>query len=157
MNYIMLEGKRIELSTETVENLKKQLLPKKELGWKPKYKEEYYYVCSDGNVGNTFWYKYDTDNHRYNTGNCFKTREQAKKYKAYLEDDTQKQLALIRQYAIMNDDFEADWNDEGQLKYFLYYDNMDDMWREDFWTCRREGTTYMSKKCADELLEILNK
>lgn len=49
--------------------------------WKPKYDDIYWYASIDGRVYSTTWTKHNDDIHRYILGNCFKTKEEAEKYK----------------------------------------------------------------------------
>lgn len=47
--------------------------------WRAEYGGEYFFVTSHGKVRAAIDYKYDYDTNRYNFGNYFKTKEQAKK------------------------------------------------------------------------------
>ncbi len=47
--------------------------------WRAEYCGEYFLVTSHGKVRAAIDYKYDYDTNRYNFGNYFKTKEQAKK------------------------------------------------------------------------------
>lgn len=59
--------------------------------WKPEIDEEYYSLGSDGSVMNDEWVGLDIDNDRFDIGNCFKTKEEAKQVAEYL-----KALAVVR-------------------------------------------------------------
>lgn len=60
--------------------------------WKPVYAEKYYYLAGYGPVDcGTFNDDFDTDNGRFEIGNCFKTEEEAKRVVEYL-----KALAVVR-------------------------------------------------------------
>ena len=45
--------------------------------WKPRLVDHYYYITTRGEVMEEVWYNIDTDNSRYEFGNCFKTRQEA--------------------------------------------------------------------------------
>ena len=45
--------------------------------WKPRLVNHYYYITTRGEVMEELWYNIDTDNSRYEFGNCFKTFEEA--------------------------------------------------------------------------------
>lgn len=50
--------------------------------WKPKYKEQYYFINACGDVmPDVFYNDVVIDNYRYLLGNCFKTEIQAEKHK----------------------------------------------------------------------------
>lgn len=53
---------------------KKQLV---DWRWKPKEKEIYWLILSDGHISNVFFKNDEYDNNAYNFGNCFRTREEA--------------------------------------------------------------------------------
>lgn len=50
---------------------------KPEEPWKPKLKEIYFFVNTNGETDFNSWFGTDLDNNRYEFGNCFKTREEA--------------------------------------------------------------------------------
>lgn len=45
--------------------------------WKPEFGEDYYFVCSRGEVGDDTWTNHNSDKTTYNSYNCFKTKEEA--------------------------------------------------------------------------------
>lgn len=118
MKKIIFDNKEIEISDESFEAFKQQFLPK-DKRWVPEYGEKYWYV---NNVGNEDWryYKNDViDNFRINTGNCFKTREEAEKHQ-----DKLFAIAEVTAYMYENDlVLEPDWSDKKQRKYYIYYYN----------------------------------
>lgn len=81
----------------------------KEYFWKPKEKEQYYYVCSfnDVTIGNY---------HQENVYRPFKTREEAEKYAAY-----RKAEEILREaIANANKGWTPDFTDNRQENYFVY-------------------------------------
>ena len=74
-NYIVIEGKKIELSKETVENFKKQL--KEESPWRAKLGGKYFFVCANGGVEASIERRCQADEFLYNVGNYFETVKEA--------------------------------------------------------------------------------
>ena len=84
----------------------------------PKKGEVYYFVDSAGYVSHTYWAGGEDDLFRFNTGNCFKTEQEAIDFKENLLTKQQlKDLALE-----LNNGVKIDWEDENQVKYHLCYD-----------------------------------
>lgn len=59
----------------------KEPVSKKSVKQMPKYDERYYYISDSGVIISTPWYSTDSDIFRFNTGNCFKTKQEAEDYK----------------------------------------------------------------------------
>ena len=58
----------INLDNGSVEEFYKEIkLPK----WKPKYRDSYFYVDTDGLIVAEVWYNKQIDKSRYEFGNCF--------------------------------------------------------------------------------------
>ena len=54
-------------------------------------------------------------------------------------------------------DWEADWADEIQVKYSVFYAYIGKLWKRDFsHTLRTESTVYMSRDCSEGLVAKLN-
>lgn len=45
--------------------------------WKPKICEQYWFIDRDGDVRYHLWTEWDSDNDKYDFGNCFRTKEEA--------------------------------------------------------------------------------
>lgn len=84
--------------------------------WKPEYDEWYFYVSGYGVIGSNVWINDYTDNGYYEIGNCFKTEEEAK----FALEKTKVEAELCR-FAEKNNEYEIDWKDEDQEKWFIYY------------------------------------
>ena len=81
----------------------------------PKKGEVYYFVDSAGYISHTCWAGGEDDLFRFNTGNCFKTEQEAEEYKEnLLTKQALKDLVLE-----LNNGVEIDWNDCNR-KYFIY-------------------------------------
>ena len=64
---------------------------------------------------------------------------------------------LLKYVKEFGGDWEADWYDESQAKFLVFYDYKDRLW--DFarrWTLCTSGAVYMSKDCAEGLVAKLN-
>lgn len=84
----------------------------------PEYGEKYFFVNSRGDIDYKFWEEIETDLFRFNTGNCFKTEQEAEEYKENLLTKQQlKDLALE-----LNNGVEFDWENDNQHKYVIYVD-----------------------------------
>ena len=89
---------------------------KKGVRQKPKYGEKYFFVDSRGYIDYKFWEEIETDLFRFNTGNCFKTEQEAEDYKEnLLTKQALKDLALE-----LNNGVEIDWKSEKKYKHYLY-------------------------------------
>ena len=84
--------------------------------WKPEYDEWYFYVSGYGIVGSNVWINAYIDNGYYEIGNCFKTEEEADFALEKLKVE-----AELRRFAEENNEYEIDWKDDDQEKWFMYY------------------------------------
>lgn len=123
MNKKALENK-IEALEKQLEKLKKEVNSpefegiKKGVRQKPEDGEEYLFIDSFGEIYHNDWCGDYQDLFRYNTGNCFKTEQEALDYKEnLLTKQALKDLALE-----LNNGVEIDWDNENQYKYQIYFD-----------------------------------
>lgn len=108
---------RIEVLEKEVKSNKDEEV-KKSLRQKPKKGEVYYFLDSAGYVSHTYWTNSEDDLFRFNTGNCFKTEQEAEEYKEnLLTKQVLKDLALE-----LNDGIEIYWDYFHQPKYYILYD-----------------------------------
>ena len=82
--------------------------------WKPETNERYYSIDEYGDIDSYYWDNDRYDNFGYSQRNVFKTREEAEKHLEYL-----KSLAILRDDA---GDWEPDWKNTRQTKYYIYFD-----------------------------------
>lgn len=122
MNKKEIENK-IEALEKQLEELKKEVNSpefegiKKGGRWKPECGVVYFYLKHDGYIGSTHWGIEDTDLFRFNTGNCFKTGQEAIDYKEnLLTKQALKDLALE-----LNNGVAVDWENYEQSKFSIYY------------------------------------
>lgn len=84
--------------------------------WKPEDNEKYFYVSGRGVINICRWINDTTDNGCYEIGNCFKTKEEAE-----FALEKAKVEAELRRFAEENNEYEIDWEDDDQEKWFIYY------------------------------------
>lgn len=93
---------------------------KESKAWRPKEGETYYVVDYDGIVLNMVYEADDIDYKAINTGNCFKTKEEADHMVEKL-----KVINELKNFALENNEEEIDWNNLSQRKYVIIYDPED--------------------------------
>lgn len=115
MKKITIDNKEIEISDESFEALKSQLISDE---WVLKHMEGYWYVNDSGYMGKDFWFCNDFDNYRLDMGNVFRTKEEAKARVVQLRAEARVRREIREKgYALKN----VDWGDETQKKYYIYY------------------------------------
>lgn len=125
----MVKKKELQNKIEDLENqlaeLKKQVNTIEDEGIKkgvrqtPKVGDKYFYFYSGGLIVWSKWQDTELDLFRFNTGNCFKTEQEAKDFKEnILTKQALKDLALE-----LNNGVKIDWKSEKQDKYYLYLDH----------------------------------
>jgi len=109
---------RIEEIEKQIAELKKQVEEEKPvIRWRAKKCSDYYSITSNGDDLSYFDRRQYGDDYRYNTGNYFKTEQEARDYKRRLLIEQQiKDIALN-----LNDGEEIDWNDSKQPKFYINY------------------------------------
>ena len=83
---------------------------------KPKNNEKYFFISGCGVINSFRWINDSTDNGCYGIGNCFKTEEEAEFALEKAKVETE-----LRRFAEENNEYEIDWTDEDQEKWFMYY------------------------------------
>ena len=135
-NYIMLNGKRVDL---TDEQIKKLGLNVKEDTWiKQKYGELYYFIASDGEIISDTDTR-PSDNERYKVAN-YCTDKNIMQQRALHETLDR----LLWRFSMQNDGDKIDWNVTSR-KYFITYDYRDEEFRVDYYQtsigCALKSTT----------------
>lgn len=111
-NYIVINGKRAELTKEQMEQLGIEIEENKR--WRADHGEKYYLVNTTGDVLDARERNDTSSFFRYYSHNYFRTREEAKIYARVLETEM-----LLKKYA-------DEHNEEfGDCKYELYTDEID--------------------------------
>lgn len=83
---------------------------------KPENNEKYFFISGCGVINSFRWINDSTDNGCYGIGNCFKTKEEAE-----FALEKAKVEAELRRFAEENNEYEIDWEDDDQKKWFIYY------------------------------------
>lgn len=86
--------------------------------WKPEENEKYYYLYSYGKIEEDTWDNANADRIRYEIGNCFKTREEAK-----FAIERLKVIADLKRFALEHNGEEIDWRKNEQTKYCLCFEH----------------------------------
>lgn len=111
-NYIVINGKKAELTEEQLKQLGIEVGKNKK--WRAEENAVYYFTTDTGKVGVGREYLMDVDNIRYDTHNYFKTEEEAQEYAEVLEIKRQ----LIKFADEHND--KIDWDKLNESRYYLY-------------------------------------
>ena len=157
-NCIIIDGKEIELSDETVREIKEKLgIEEKEtLEWIPDNGEWYWFIDDREVIRNKVWYYSKEDGH-LKTGNIYKTKEIAQQKLDDMNEEIQQTFIKIENYVRNNDDgWRVNWDDDEQRKYSIYYSHSNKSWDYTHTNRINIGTTFMSKEMADKVLEMLN-
>ncbi len=111
-NYIVINGKKAELTEEQLKQLGIEVgKPKR---WRAETQGMYYFVTNTGRVGVSSEWLMEADNFRYNGHNYFQTEDEAQEYARVLKIKRQ----LMKFVDGHND--EIDWKDSQMLKWHLY-------------------------------------
>jgi hypothetical protein len=130
MKKILIDNKEIEISDESFEAFKKQLL-KKDKRFVPAKGQEYWCVMSDGMSQRLSWINDEYDLFRLGQGNVFKTEEGAEEHAEYL-----KAISDVTNYIYENDlQVEPDWEDKDQRKYVIQHDHNGEPFFDNFRYC----------------------
>lgn len=90
---------------------------KKGVRQKPKNGVRFFFVDIFGDIESEVWNNRKSDLFRFDTGNCFKTVQEAEDYKEnLLTKQALKDLALE-----LNDGVKIDWDDMNKPKYYITY------------------------------------
>ena len=145
-NYIVINGKRAELTEEQLQQLGIKVSNNKR--WRAKENEKYYCVNTFNQVC-SFWETYsEEDTMVYNSHNYFKTKEEAEKYARVLKTEM-----LLRKYA---DEHNEDMVWDGMRRhYFFYFNTARNTVSIDYYTCSKEAREiyFSSKEIAKAAIE----
>lgn len=120
MNKQEIENK-IEALEKQLEELKKKVNSpegiKRDVRRQPILGQYYFYLDDSGVIRSIEWHYDDEDLFHFNTGNCFKTEQEAEEYKEnLLTKQALKDLALE-----LNNGVEICWENYEQSKFSIYY------------------------------------
>lgn len=116
--------------------------------WKPENNETYFYISGHGRINYHKWNNDSTDNRYYEIGNCFKTEEEAKFALEKLKVETE-----LRRFAEENNEYEIDWENDAQEKWFIYY--CDKICLYQTYITMRNDVYFSSKKIAKRAVDYI--
>lgn len=145
---VTIEGEKIELEL-TKEQIDKILNRIKNKKFIPKNKQPFYTYYKNNNGDYHIWWDY------YNTydvkhisleqnSNIFETEKEVKEYIEYL-----KALDIYT--------FEPDWDNDNQVKWFIYYSSSDNEIHTDYYCCRCFSKTISYFNSKTEAIDFINK
>lgn len=138
MNKIKELEQKIKELQEEISKLKSE---ETSIRWEPSCYDTYYYIATDGTIGCSEWGNDEIDNWRYHNRKIFKTGEECKQYKKFIED--------VNKYKWEFTD--EDWETEHVCKYFINCVYPTKKIIVDFYVCSKlEGTVLKN-------LELLSK
>ena len=147
-NYIMLNGKRVDLTEEQIEKL--GLKVEKDVFEKQNYNEKYYWITSDGQVVEAK--DVPPSDMRYNVAN-YCTDEALMQQRALHETLSR----LLWRFSMQNDGDKIDWNTENDCKFFICYNHYKKQYDTDFNNIYNHLCTYfyseeIAKRAIDEIV-----
>ena len=108
----------------------------------PKHNEDYWFVDSYGDIVGTQWCGSGVDSYRKTFLRIFRTGEECKRY-----------LEIQKAFKEKSKNFEPNWKDDNQDKYYLYYDHGENS-VEIGWNpwCWQAVLYFESRKVLEELI-----
>lgn len=131
---------------ERIAKLEKELDELKEVEIKddefPKYGQAYWFVDIDGYVVRSYWSDDTDDNYRKDFLRIFKTKKECKRY-----------LEIQKAFKEKSKNFEPNWKDVNQDKYYLFYDNISNSIKISYLsTVQIKSLFFKSKEILEELI-----
>ena len=149
-NYIVINGKKAELTEEQLKQLGIEI--GKDKRRRAEENAVYYFTTDTGKVGVGREYLMDVDNIRYDTHNYFKTKEEAEEYAEVLE--------IKRQLMKFADEHngEIDWKDSQTLKWHLCCDELTETIMISYTHYKKAETIYFSsRELARQAIDTIGK
>ena len=119
---------------EKLEELQKEAEAQKEQEelkpWKPGAGEEYFFVDNDFCAHSFCNYDDEVDNYNFEIGNCFRTGERAEQ----VAEKMRLLLRLEQLHDMLCPDYEPDWSNEDEHKFYLFYDRLTGNWKYTYWS-----------------------
>lgn len=155
---IKLNGKEYELNEEKVLELLKRegLIKEDELVFSPKVGEEFWYINISGMIFSVD--KYSANSPELNSleqNNLYKTREEAK-VKLELNKSAFRIIENMMITENIRTGWKADWENKNQVKYILYFDSSNKMWKCDYATYHIYSCISTSEESAEKIAKYLN-
>lgn len=119
--------------------------------WKPEVEEKFYTLFGDGSINELTWLNHADILKRYEIGNCFKTKDEAK-----FTLEKLKVITELKRYAMEHNEKEIDWNDEDQDKFGLYFHHQSKKILINVYTsCQTTFIYFTSKEIARSAIETI--
>lgn len=120
----------------------------------PVHKQKYWFVLNSSCVVFDIWDGHTIDEERLMFYNVFPSREMAEKAAEMMRRSN----AIIHACLLVDPDFEPDWNNAGQSKWFVYYNHNKGKLYMDFDGRYQKAPAYVSsKEKANQVIELLKK
>ena len=149
-NYLMLDGKRVDLTEEQIEKL--GLKVEKDIFERVKYNENYYFIDSCGDVVSSKENAVYADFGRYASGNYCKDIKlmQQRAWHETLD-------RLLWRFSMQNDGDKIDWSKCNPKKYHIFYNNAFKTFDIDFNNTDKANVVYfysekIAKRAIDEIV-----
>lgn len=144
---------------EKLEELQKEAEAQKEQEelkpWKPECEEKYFTIENSFDVVQYTYCEDDIDESNIQFGNCFRTKKRA--------EQVARKIRLLLRLEQLHDmlcpDYEPDWSNEDEHKFYLFYDGKAGNWKYTYWSAFdfRVGEYFDTEENAEKAAEILNK
>ena len=138
-----------------LEKLKEQLeeSQKNNTLWKPAYNQKYVFVSAYGSVVTAKWRHPAYDADQYAVHNVFPSLAIGNKASELMRRSN----LIISACLQVDPDFEPNWGNPGQGKYYAYYSQRTQSWKSNSAYEHRSAVAYVSSEEAiDKVLKILN-
>ena len=113
----------------------------------PRLGEQYWFVDTDGYVVRSYWSDDTDDNYRKDFLRIFKTKKECKRY-----------LEIQKAFKEKSKNFEPNWKDVNQDKYYLFYDNISNSIKISYLsTVQIKSLFFKSKEVLEELISRFGK
>lgn len=146
-NYIVINGKRAELTKEQMEQLGIEI--KKNRRWRANYNDWYWSVTLSNKLqAELEGLSPSFDNFRYYSHNYFQTQEEAEAYARVLETEM-----LLKKYA---DENNTEFKDFKDVKYYLIWSSIADDFSIDFveyYACRPRTIFFSSREIVQDAIK----
>lgn len=131
-----------EEEKEQLINLIKKANQKFKKRWRGEEYDRYYFISDCGEILRGYEEKIDGDNYRYQSGNYFKTKEEA-------EFELNRRLVYqeLKDYALEHNSTEIDWSNSENSKWTIRYEHSEDLITVGtWWNCQDLGQIYFSSQ-----------
>ena len=152
-NYIKIGDRKIELSEESARNIEEQFKEKKSYKrWRADVGGVYYHSDGGDFIYTAKECRDSIDESHYNSGNYFKTKEEAEQYSRY-RILTQK---IKDRIAELNEGWTPDWSNETERKFLIYRSYIDAIFSTSnhyYYQSANSSLFLKSKELAEQIIE----